>query len=144
MSQFFISKNLNDFGESIPFTQFLKLRRIVQKISIGKPEKGLVKWARNVRVKTSCEMNIVNFPYDSQACPITISSQDNSNEYLKLSTRKWNKLNNVNENETSVIPNDIDTVKVSFLTIFVRNKREITLGPILFRLKGLDTRGLFI
>lgn len=114
MSQFFISKNLNDFGESIPFTQFLKLRRIVQKISIGKPKKGLVKWARNVRVKTSCEMNIVNFPYDSQACPITISSQDNSNEYLKLSTRKWNKLNNVNENETSVIPNDIDTVKVSF------------------------------
>ena len=103
-----------------------------------------MKWARNVRVKTSCEMNIVNFPYDSQACPITISSQDNSNEYLKLSTRKWNRLNKVNENETSVIPNDIDTVKVSFLTIFVENKRKITLGSILFRLKGLDTRGLFI
>ena len=103
-----------------------------------------MKWARNVRVKTSCEMNIVNFPYDSQACPITISSQDNSNEYLKLSTRKWNRLNKVNENETSVIPNDIDTVKVSFFAIFVRNKREITLGSILFRLKGLDTRGLFI
>ena len=103
-----------------------------------------MKWARNVRVKTSCEMNIVNFPYDSQACPITISSQDNSNEYLKLSTRKWNRLNKVNENETSVIPNDIDTVKVSFLTIFVKNKCEITLGSILFRFKGLDTRGLFI
>ena len=81
-----------------------------------KPRKGLVKWARNVRVKTSCEMDIKSFPYDSQACPITISSQDNSNEYLKLSTRKWNRLNNVDENETVVIPNDIDTVKVSFVT----------------------------
>ena len=64
-------------------------------------------------------MDIKSFPYDSQACPIRISSQDNSNEYLKLSTRKWNRLNNVNENETNVNPNDIDTVKVSSLAIFV-------------------------
>ena len=107
----------------------------------------MVKWARNVRVKTSCEMNIVNFPYDTQACPITISSQDNSNEYLKLSTRKWNRLNNVNENETNVIPTDIDTVKVSFLP-FLMVWFEITvkfcIGSIFFRLKGLDTRRLFI
>ena len=89
-------------------------------------------------------MNIVNFPYDSQACPITISSQDNSNEFLKLSTRKWNRLNNVNENETNVIPNDIDTVKVSFLAVFARHTLKFYIGSILFRLKSLDTRRLFI
>ena len=75
---------------------------------------GLVKWARNIRVKTSCEMDIVNFPYDSQTCPITISSQDNSNEFLKLSTRKWNRLNGVNENQTDVSPSAINTIKVSY------------------------------
>ena len=76
--------------------------------------KGLVKWARNIRVKTSCDMDIVNFPYDVQSCPITISSQDNSNEFLKLSTRKWNRINNVKEDEIDVRPSDIDTVKVNF------------------------------
>ena len=75
--------------------------------------KGLVKWARNIRVKTSCDMDIVNFPYDVQSCPITISSQDNSNEFLKLSTRKWNRINNVKEDEIDVRPSDIDTVKVN-------------------------------
>ena len=77
----------------------------------------MVKWARNIRVKTSCEMDIVNFPYDVQSCPITISSQDNSNEFLKLSTRKWNRINNVDENEIDVRPSDIDTVKVNFQTL---------------------------
>ena len=101
----------------------------------------MVKRARNVRVKTSCEMNIVNFPYDSQACPITISSQDNSNEFLKLSTRKWNRLNNVNENETNVIPNDIDTVKVSYLADLSRHT-EICNPEILYRINIIPTQKL--
>ena len=75
--------------------------------------KGLVKWERNIRVKTSCDMDIVDFPYDSQSCPIVVSSQDNSNEYLILSTRKWNRINNVQENVKDVTPTDINTIKVS-------------------------------
>ena len=93
-----------------------------------KPNEGLVKWARNIRVKTSCEMDIVNFPYDSQSCPITISSQDNSNEFLKLSTRKWNRLNNVDENQVDVRPTDIDTVKVSKVIPKYYNVVCISLG----------------
>ena len=93
-----------------------------------KPNEGLVKWARNIRVKTSCEMDIVNFPYDSQSCPITISSQDNSNEFLKLSTRKWNRLNNVDENQVDVRPTDIDTVKVSKVIPKYYNMVCISLG----------------
>lgn len=93
-----------------------------------KPNEGLVKWARNIRVKTSCEMDIVNFPYDSQSCPITISSQDNSNEFLKLSTRKWNRLNNVDENQVDVRPTDIDTVKVSKIISKYYNMVCISLG----------------
>ena len=58
-------------------------------------------------------MDIVDFPYDSQSCPIIVSSQDNSNEFLKLSTRKWNRLNNVQENEIDVTQTEIDTIKVS-------------------------------
>ena len=81
---------------------------------------GVVKWARNIRVKTDCEMNIVDFPYDSQSCPITISSQDNSNEFLKMSTRKWNRLNDVDENDISVSPTDINTIKVSNIQ-YIRN-----------------------
>ena len=75
--------------------------------------KGLVKWERSIRVRTSCVMNIVYFPYDSQSCPIVVSSQDNSNEFLILSTRKWNRMNNVPEDEKDVIPTDIDTIQVS-------------------------------
>ena len=58
-------------------------------------------------------MDIVDFPYDSQSCSITISSQDNSNEFMKLSTRKWNRINNVDENDITVFPNEVDTIKVS-------------------------------
>ena len=83
-----------------------------------KPNKGLVKWARNIRVKTSCDMDIVDFPYDSQSCPIIVSSQDNSNEFLKLSTRKWNRINKVQENDKDVTPTDINTIKVSPKTRF--------------------------
>ena len=77
--------------------------------------KGVVKWHRNLRVKTSCEMEIKNFPYDIQSCPITLSSQDNSNEFLLLSTRKWNRVNNVNEDSNKVEPKDITTIKVRIL-----------------------------
>ena len=97
---------------------------------------GMVKWARNIRVRTDCEMNIVDFPYDSQSCPITISSQDNSNEFLKMSTRKWNRLNDVDENEISVSPTDIDTIKVSNIkcmsyTVYVNSRpTEQVLGTV--------------
>ena len=75
--------------------------------------KGLVKWARNIRVKTNCDMDIANFPYDTQSCPITISSQDNSNEFLTLVTRKWNRLNNIDEDQMKVKPNGTITIEVS-------------------------------
>ena len=75
--------------------------------------KGMVKWERNIRVKTHCDMDIVDFPYDSQSCPIVVSSQDNSNEYLKLSSDKWNRLNQVPEKQKIVTPNDTNTIKVS-------------------------------
>ena len=58
-------------------------------------------------------MDIANFPYDTQSCPITISSQDNSNEFLTLVTRKWNRLNNIDEDKMKVEPNGITTIKVS-------------------------------
>ena len=73
----------------------------------------MVKWERNIRVKTHCDMDIVDFPYDSQSCPIVVSSQDNSNEYLKLSSDKWNRLNQVPEKQKIVSPNDTNTIKVS-------------------------------
>ena len=92
-------------------------------------------------------MDIVNFPYDSQSCPITISSQDNSNEFLKLSTRKWNRLNGVNENETDVSPSAINTIKVSYSSgtkTIAAQCIHLFLGSLLFRIKCLDTRALFI
>ena len=57
------------------------------------------------RVKTSCSVNIRNFPYDSQTCPLTFASMDNSNEFLQLRTIRWNHINNVTIGQRNVEPN---------------------------------------
>ena len=69
---------------------------------------GELGWHRNFRVRTSCPVNIGNFPYDIQICPLKIASFDNSNDYLRLRTQRWNRLNDVDPNQRFVRPNNTE------------------------------------
>ena len=72
---------------------------------------GDLEWIRNFRVRTSCPVNIGNFPYDIQTCPLTFASFDNSNTYLRLRTQRWNRINDVDPDQRYVKPNKTEKFK---------------------------------